>query len=77
LEIKTTGFVDRVLIDLKANISNVVAFNQELYTVSIDTNRLQEKKKITLSLPLIASSGMNLDGCDRRSAGQHASERGR
>ena len=61
LEIKTTGFVDRVLIDLKANISNVVAFNQELYTVSIDTNRLQEKKKITLSLPLIASSGMNLD----------------
>jgi len=24
-------------------------------------NRLQEKKKITLSLPLIASSGMNLD----------------
>lgn len=61
LEIKTTGFVDRVLIDLKADISNVVAFNQELYTVSIDTNRLQEKKKITLSLPLIASSGMNLD----------------
>jgi hypothetical protein len=62
MEVKTAGSIDRVLIDLKASISGVVAFSQELYTVSIDSSKLQEEEKITLSLPVIASLDIKLEG---------------
>ncbi|MCU0714126.1 MAG: DUF1573 domain-containing protein, partial [Pirellula sp.] len=62
LEIKASGKVDRVLLDLKANISDVVAFNQELYSVAYDSERLASGKGITLSLPVIASADVDLSG---------------
>ena len=78
LEIKATGKVDRVLLDLKANISGVVAFNQELYSVAYDSERLGSGKTITLNLPVIASQDVDLSevvvsisGALNNKAGKH------
>jgi hypothetical protein len=62
LEIKAVGKVERILLDLKANISGVVAFNQELYSVAFDSERLSSGKVIMLNLPLIASPDVDLNG---------------
>jgi hypothetical protein len=60
LEIKATGNVNRILLDLKANITGVIAFNQELYSVAVDSERFAGGHEIILSLPVIASPDVDL-----------------
>jgi len=60
LEVKATGSVDRILIDVKAKISRVIAFSQELYSIPVDEERLKAGKLLTLRLPVIASVDMSL-----------------
>lgn len=60
-EIKTLGSIDRILVDLKANVSNIVAFSQELYSVSVDSSVLEREKVISLTFPFIASPDVKLD----------------
>ena len=61
LEVKATGSVDRILIDVKAKISSVIAFSQELYSLPIDEERLKTGKLLTFKLPVIASEDMSLE----------------
>jgi hypothetical protein len=69
LEIKAAGKIDRVLLDLKANISGVVTFNQELYSVAFDPERLASGKELRLSLPVIASQDVDLSGISVSTSG--------
>ena len=59
-EVTSVGSVERVLVDLKANISGVVAFSQDHYTASVDVASLQLGKPTKITIPVIASSEMDL-----------------
>jgi hypothetical protein len=49
------------LIDVKAKISRVIAFSQELYSIPVDEEKLKAGKLLTLRLPVIASVDMSLE----------------
>jgi hypothetical protein len=59
-EVISVGSVERILVDLKASITGVVAFSQDHYTTSVDVASLQSGKPTKLTIPVIASSEMDL-----------------
>ena len=60
-EVTSVGSVERVLVDLKANISGVVAFSQDHYAASVEVASLQLGKPTKITIPVIASSEMDLN----------------
>lgn len=62
LEIKGSGSAERVLLNLKAKIGNVISFSKDTYTIPIDSERAGSDDLMTAKFPIIASTDANLDG---------------
>jgi hypothetical protein len=72
LEIKGSGSAERVLLNLKAKIGNVVSFSKDSYTIPIDSERASIDQPVTARLPIIASTDANLEGISATLSGAFA-----